>query len=325
MTYAKGSAIASADFNTFAGLTGSAAASAAAAQNKAGYLYGVGFGDRGYGQSVPSLSAVSAGSPVGQEWQNLRTILSTLASWQNTPATLLPPSTSFNAGANIVAHENDPPSSNAYDIQNLLALLDTNRLNYQVANMTLAANAASTTRASAWGSGAAQISCEFSVQFASEDAARYFFNTGGEIRIALAHPNTSSPQNSAWNTILNNSNFAFRANTSARLSGSYGTARAVGYYQLTTSYQTIIDGTGAFSSPYSSNSFLIQARALSIPGTNGGKGSQIYFRVILSDSFTSGFSDTVAAGTVATLSYLRAGAVLPTLPAAPTCTVVTAF
>lgn len=255
---------------------------------------------------------------VNQTWQNLRTVMSNLASWQNTATTLLPSVANVQTGAPAVAHEAGQTPS----VPNMLSLLDTNRLNYQIGNMTLTASAASTTRGSAWGGGNSSIDCEFSVQFASEDAARYFFNTGGEVRIALAHPNTSTPQNSAWNTILANSNFAFRANSSARLSGAYGAAQAVGYYQLTTAYQTIINGQSIFTSPYSSNSFVVQARAVSIVGSNGAKGSQIYFRVILTDSFTSAFSDSVASGTVATLSHLRAGALLPTLPAAPTCTVI---
>ena len=109
------------------------------------------------------------------------------------------------------------------------------------------------------------------------------------------------------------------------LTGSTGTAQNIGYYQLTTAYQTIHDGTNAGTGLYAANDYYVQARATSITGANGAKGAQIYFKVIFDDQHVSEYYDLVASGTNAVLSHLRAGAVLSTLPAAPTCAVVTAF
>jgi hypothetical protein len=323
MTYAKSSSITAADYNTFAGLTGTAAASAVAAQNKAGHLYGVGYGDRGYGQLTPALTGAIVGQAVGQEWQTLRTVMSNLATWQNTVVTLLPPSASLTSGASITAHERDAPSLNAYDFQDQLALLDTSRLNYIVGNMTLTSNVATTIRGTTWGAGATGITCEFSVTFASEDAARYFFNTGGEVRLSFQHADISTPRNASWNTVLNNLIIAFRANSSARLTGSYGTPAAIGYYQLTTAYQTIINGTDTGISPYTINDFVVNAKASTITGLNGAKGSVIMFQVILTDQQTNAFSDIVAAGTNVVLSHLRAVTTMGI--AAPSAAVTAAF
>lgn len=320
MSYAKQALIDANDYNSLAGITGAAAPSAAAATRIAGYLWGVGFGDRGYGQTAPALSNVSAGNIIAS-WANFQQILANLVSWQNTSTTLLPAASQFASGADIEAF----PTGQTPSVVDLLQLLDTNRLNYQIANMTLTNNAASSTRATSWGGGSTSITCEFTVSFASEDAARFFFNTGGEIRIALAHNNTTTSQNTAWRDILLNSNFAFRANTSARISGPHGTGTSVGYYQLTTAYQTIINGTGIFVSPYASNSFLLEARASTIVGLNGARGSILQFRVTLTDGYTSAFGDSVASGTSAVLSHFRAGAGLSTLPAAPTCSTLTNF
>ena len=80
MTYSNGLTIQAADYNSLAGATGTAASSGVAAQNRAGYLWGVGYGDRGYGQTIPALSPVSA-SNVDQGWTNLQGVLSGLASW----------------------------------------------------------------------------------------------------------------------------------------------------------------------------------------------------------------------------------------------------
>lgn len=323
MTYAKGSNVLASDFNVFAGVTGTAAASSAAAQNKAGYLFGVGYGDRGYGQASPTLTVKNAGDAIGQEWQTLRTIMSSLASWQATPTTLLPPSSSLTVSSTVIAHEQDAPSSNSYDFQNLLVALDTNRFNYQVGNMTLTNNVSATTRATTWGAGAGGITAEFSVAFSSEDAARYFFNTGGEIRMSLSHPSTLTSRDSSWNTVLNNLVVAFKANSSSRLTGSYGTAQSVGYYQLTTAYQTILNGLNSGIGAYTTNDFTVSAKAITINGTNGAKGSVVYFRVQLVDEQSNAFSDIVQSGTTASISHLRATSTysIPT----PTVTIATAF
>ena len=313
MTYLANNTIQAADYNNFAGLTGSVAASAAIATAKAGYLYGVGFGDRGYGQTAPALSAVSVGQSVGQEWQNLRTVMASLASWQGTSAATLPASGSFNAGAAITAHS---------AISTLLSTLDSNRLNYQAGNMSLG-TMTSSTRASTWGGGTGSITCEFQITFSSEDHARYFFNTGGELRVSLNHPSTATARDISWNTILSGLNVAFRANTSARIGGSYGTAVGIGYYQLTTTYQTILNGTNSGTGAYTVNDFVVQARATSIAGVNGAKGSVIQIRVILTDEQTNAFQDIVQSGTSATLQQLRATSVFPV--ATPSASVVTAF
>jgi hypothetical protein len=318
MTYAKNSVITAADYNTFAGVTGSAAASSAAATNVAGYLWGIGYGDRGYGASSPNLVAVSTGNCIASVgWTNLQNAISNLATHQGTATTLLPPSSLMNAGAAVVAHST--ASGNAYDFATMLSLVDTNRFTYDILNMTLTSSAASSTRATAWST---SIQAIFTLTFTDENAARYFFNSGGDIRISLSHPDVSTPQNSSWNSILNNFTMAFAAHATTRLSGSYGSAQSVGYYELSTTYQTIVDGSNTGTGAYATNDFLIEAAAASITGLNGAKGSVINFRITLTDEYT-GFSDVVSSGTVATLGHLRS-TTLPNITA-PSCAVTLNF
>jgi hypothetical protein len=478
--YVKGALVGAQDYNDLAGVTGTAATDAVVASEKAGYLWGVGYGDRGYGQSTPALTAHSAGSLV-PAWANLREALLRLTTWQDTSDDDLPPSTALAAGAPIAAltrgyilrnhdfqtgvltpwtstnssdqtwsvvsgadHNGTTKSllqsvaiagaasqgrfvnpviphsvgsglslpgktirargwakrvagngqaqlvviyrnnstlngatstvfttssdwtllevtgtvpadttridfefrnpggseettsqfddaqffleSSAQSIPDLLALLDENRLNYDIANMTLASSAASSTRSTAWSN---TITCEFSVTFASENAARYFHNTGGEIRIALEHPSTATSQDQNWHDVLDDLVVAFRANESVRLSGSTGTATGVGYYDLTTSYQTILDGTNSGSGAYSTNDYLVEAKADTITGLNGAKGSEIWFRVTLADQHANVHFDEVSSGTNAVLSHLRATAtgsdLLTSAIAAPSCAVETDF
>ena len=292
MTYLANNNIQASDYNTFAGVTGSAAASAAAATAKAGHLYGIGFGDRGYGQSTPSLVAKVAGDVVGQEWQTLRTVMVNLANWQNTSIATLPAAASFNAGAAITAHS---------AISSLLSSLDTNRLNSQAVNMATSSLITST-RATTWGAGSSSIVCELRVAFADENQARYFFNTGGELRVSLIHPSTLTARDQSWNTVLNNLTIALRAHTSVRTSGSYGAAQNLGFYELLTTDQTILNGTNTGITPYGVNDFTVAARVQSVAGLNGGNGTAVVFRVTLTDEQTNGFSDIVQSGTAATVS-----------------------
>ena len=319
MSYAKGSVAQASDYNALAGITASAAANSAAAQKVAGYLWGVGYGDRGYGQTSPALANVSVGA-VDQNWANLQTILNNMATWQNTATTGMPTAANLAAGAVTAAY----PTGNSPSLVDFLSTLDTNRLNYITGNMTLTSSVATNTRATTWGLSGGSITGTFTVTFASADAARYFFNTGGEIRIALAHPNTSTTRDADWNTVLSGLVVAVRANASARLTGSYGTAQAVGYYQLTGSNQAILSDT-VFPSPYTTNSFYVYA-SVSGAASNGGPGNVITFTITLNDTYYTAQDTTgVHAGTNAVLSHLRAGSVLSVLPAAPTCAVGTNF
>lgn len=321
MAYIKNSAIAGTDYNSLAGSTADAAASAVAATNRAGHIWGVGFGDRGYGMTTPSVATKSAGAVVAREWDELRSVINSISSWQNTPMPLTPPVSAFAQGAPIVAHERDAPSLNTYDLPDMVALLDTNRFNYQLANMALTASALTTTRTTVWGAGGGVITAQMTVDFQSENAARYFFNTGGDIRIGLNHPITSSPIDSYWNSILNNLSISLRARQTVALSGTFGTGTAIGYYNLLPTYQTVYGGFNLGSGAYSTNDFYIEAKVNSVVGLNGGNGTSITFRIFLVDEQTK--AATVAAGTTATLSYLRAasGIVRP----APIVTLDTPF
>lgn len=305
MTYATGNPISASDFNTFARSTSIAAASAIDGQYAAGFLWGVGYGDRGYGQTSPSLEAAVANLAIGQEWQNLRTVINNLAAWQGTSLTMLPPSTSFTAGNPIIPH----PANTATSFADALTLVYNNRLNYQPGNTSLTTASSSTRLLTPWGSGLTGIACEFTINFASENAARFFFNTGGDLRVAMTGTPTSSPQNLAWANLLNGLSIAFKANTTTKLTSGTtvaGTANAIGYYQLTTAFQPIFDASNAGGGLYSANDFIIYAKAVSIAGTSGAKGNSIVLRVELTDQHTNAFSDSVLPGTTATLSYLKA-------------------
>jgi hypothetical protein len=324
MTYAKGSNILATDLNVFIGPNdvSTAYATAAAATGKVAALYGVGFGDRGYGQTTPTLVPVSAGSAIqASKWVELRTALNTMATFQGTATTLLPPASEFVAGSEVKAQV---PATTSYNIQAVVDLVDNNRLNANAANMSIVNGSVTSTRTTAWGTAATpSIVSEFRATFASENAARFFFNSGGTLNMSFSHGNTSTPQDSNWNSILSAlGTIAIGARGTTR-SGSGATPVARGYYDLTTTQQTIFSGSLG-SGAYSSNSISITAAVANVAGLNGGNGTSVILRITLTDGHTNAASDSVAATTQVSLGYRKAASVLTGI-GAPTFTVNTAF
>lgn len=310
MSYAQGQNIAASDYN---GLTGGQAptvafASSAAATQKVSALLGVGFGDRGYGQTTPALSALASGNAItAAKWADLRTAIANMASHQGTATTLLPPASEFVAGKAVKA---EVSATSSYDFATMIANIDSNRLNTNSgASMTLTSNALTITRASNWGGGNNGITAVATVSFTSENAARYFFNSGGEIRFAISHPSGSTQDNN-WNSSLASvGTVAFKAHSTTRTGSAGSPSSGIGYYELTTTDQTILSGNIG-SGAYSTNSISVSARAASITGANGAKGSSIIFTITLSDSHSNVYSDICAAGTAVTFAHLKATAVL---------------
>lgn len=306
MTYAKGSNISASDLNGFIGANNvsTAYASAAAATGKVAALLGVGYGDRGYGQTTPALAPVSIGDPISTtQWVNLRVALAKIAAFQGVDPGSIPPASEFDVGSPIKA---EVFATTPYDFPYVISSLDSNRLVAPVGSLSLVANVKSSIRGASWGTnGTPNIVAEFTASFASEDATRYFFNTGGTLNFALGHGDTSTPQNANWTSILNAlGTISFGAKTTAR-TGTGGATNAIGYYNLTTAAQTIFSGTIG-TGAYSANTINVTALAENVTGVNGGNGSRIRIRVTLGDAHANSFSDIVGPGTSIALGYRKA-------------------
>jgi hypothetical protein len=154
------------------------------------------------------------------------------------------------------------------------------------------------------------------VTFANGDAARYFFNSGGQLAMTVSHPNGSG-----INLLLNNlcsnvgtvvlsapsSGTATIAGTSysgVQRVGGGGNAPTVstnsGYYALTSSnaniyYQTASTGP----SGYLSTNINIFAKTNGTVGSNGDRGNVITITTVW-DEIPNGL--TVSTGSVTTLT-----------------------
>lgn len=325
MAYIKGNSASALDYNTFVGANDitSAYASSVAATQKVAALLGIGYGDRGYGQASPSLAPITSGHAYSiNSWLNLRNAIATMASFQGTATTLLPPTTAYVSGSKIIA---EVPATTAYDIPTMIANIDNNRFNTNSgASLSVTNGSLVVTRATAWGGGSTAITAEVTATFPSENAARFFFNSGGAINLILANPNTSTTQNLNWNTVLAALGTISIGASSTTRSGSGGTPIALGYYGLTSAYQTVFNGTDIGTGAYTLNSVLVQALSLNIVGLNGGKGTAVKIGITLTDGHTNTFSDLVALGTNASFGYKKAAVGLTGI-ASPTFATVTNF
>ena len=129
----------------------------------------------------------------------------------------------------------------------------------------------SATRSSSWSS---NVSSTVVVDFGTVDQCRFFFNSGGKIRLYSARTGGSSTaQNAAWTSLL-----------SAVGSRDFSVSSSgVSFYQLTNSYQTFYTSTS--SSPYASNRFTIDVKC-NVADNSGGTTNQLTFRITWLDSYT---------------------------------------
>lgn len=281
MAFRVGDIISAADLNTFV-------------NDINNNLLGTGSGTTGYGQTL--LSTVSPGQTItATQWRDLRNAIETAAVHQGTSVNI-PPLTELDPGDDVEAFES--LDGKPTDIDSSLAAVIANRLQSDPAQRSTV-SIGTATRTSAWSS---TIDATVRVQFASEDDARFFFNTGGVIEFDGDHPNSGSQpnQDDAWRDIFDNYVGELQLNyNSFSRGGTRGSVNSVGYYGLGTSFTTVYNGTNIGDGAYSSNDVTVQARVLNVTGTNGGNGDTVEFQITLSDDHpsTSGSYDTVATGT----------------------------
>lgn len=311
MAYVKNSTILASDLNTFL------------AQTRA--IYGVGSGDSGYGQTAITQPDVAVGDIIrGTHWANMRNMLAVCLNHQagSLPVTL-PPANLLAVPETIFAHETDAPSSNAYDVNGHITTATAQRLIAGPTSMTVTNNAHTVTRSTNWN---ANISTTVDVGFGSEDAARYFFNSGGQIRLVMANPNGSSSQDVSWRNVLASQigTFTLSAHSSANSGTTNYSSSSVGFYEIATTATTVLSALNVGGGAYAANDVIITAQVLNRTGTRGGNGNTIRFVITLRDEHANAFYDSVSSGTNVVFSHSRATLHLTGI-AVPTFATITNF
>ena len=176
--------------------------------------------------------------------------------------------------------------NNSYTLfESLATNINTNRNTISAGRLTTGATASSYVRTTSWN--ATRVG-NFTVTFASINAARHFFNTGGAVQIDM-NVTAGTTKNDDWNTLFNtNMGTLTFANLDSSRSGSGGTlTSSVCYTTLTTTFQTVYTTTA--TGTYDTNNFNIQVRFTDVSNL------VIEFQITLNDAAVGNVDEDVGA------------------------------
>lgn len=129
--------------------------------------------------------------------------------------------------------------------------------------------------------------------FTSFNSARYFFNSGGAILISMALTGGSTGNAANWVSLFNRMGTVILDLDTTYQTGTDGAPSAIGYYNLTTTWQQIFIQSGP-GYVYSDNEIEINAR-------RSASGNYIEIQVVLNDDHIG----TVDGTTTATFQYKK--------------------
>ena len=181
MAYVSTGLIQAADYNGFVNLTAGANVNA---------TWSTGTTSAGYGQTA--ISSVSASGVVtAVNWASLVNTIASMASHQGTAITARTAPVTGNTVSILTALNTD--ITNCYNNRGNAAAVGTQFTGWTGTNSLTAGRVA----------GAWSISFNNTVTFASADAARYFFNAGGIVKIDVSKTATGNTGDPEWNDLAN--------------------------------------------------------------------------------------------------------------------------
>jgi hypothetical protein len=292
MSYAQFASIDASDFNTLVG------GNPTTTSGTLNAVWATGGGAFGYGQTA--LANVTVGQTVAStgQWATLVANTASAATHQGSSITAV---TAPVAGGTITFLSAIPTN---------LTTISTNKLNAATQGSTGTPN--TVTRGTTWSSA---LTFTHTATFANGDAARYFFNSGGQLKLTFAQPNGTSMAN-AYNSLANacgtlvisapSSGTITVAGTSytgfTKIGGS-GTPSPyttnTGYYALTTSNANVFLQTTGTPAGYTTSFINVLVKSNGTQGSNGDAGSVITIYTVW-DEIPNGL--TVTAGSAVTLT-----------------------
>jgi hypothetical protein len=273
MSYAQFDLIQATDYNTLVGTNPNTTS------GTLNTVWSTGGTTAGYGQTA--LATVAVAQTVGaNEWANLVNRTSNSATHQGTSIT----SVTAPVAGNVVTFVSAIPTN--------LTTIYNSRLNAATQGATTANTA---TFGSTW---SAALTFTHTVTFANGDAARYFFNSGGQLKLTCSNPNSTAGINLLFNNLCSNvGTIVQSAPTSGAVTisgvsyngitkiGGGGNAPTIsagsGYYAMTTSNATVFTQTASTGpSGYLGTFIRVIARSNGTQGSNGDSGSVITLHTI---------------------------------------------
>jgi hypothetical protein len=240
-------------------------------RNKIIGVMGIGAGSFGYGQTLIS-SAVAVGNTVTKaQWDQLRFDIFNALLHQTGSS----PSISQATIGDVITFGLTRPNSQ-YD-----TLSDTarnNRFNVGSGRFLENFGVSSATLTTAW---KVSVQNTFTITFPNANSARYFFNSGGQLKVRTSRTGGSSTaQNTSWTNILSGS--GTRLFGGQLPSTGFSPMNGTNFYRLTSGFQTYYTTTG--SNPYASNRYSLQA-ACNVADNSAGAANIVYIRVVLDDPY----------------------------------------
>jgi hypothetical protein len=305
MAYTSGGLIQALDYNlfTWGGNTTGTYANVAGQPNLA-WVYGTGKGYAGYGQPISALTTVTGGaggSTVSAlQWSTFIYMLNLVLGHQGGATNRLASGSNIGivTGATITQFAN---------------------VQAQVANVVSNCNLAASQGATITGSnftynfiagnvGAVNVpakqteylgSVSRTVTFASGDAARYFFNAGGQLNFVIASVtnSTGKTKGTDWITVLQTyiNTVTYKANTAVRTGTGGGNlkvvANAAGYWGSNTTSQIICNVSSTATSTgnwYDNDWAAVLANVNSPSGANLDNGNNVTFTLALKQAPMTG-------------------------------------
>jgi hypothetical protein len=294
MTYAQYNSITAADYDSLVG-NNTVGPVLDASLNK---VWAIGNANAGYGQ--PAVLNVAVGNTVGNlEWDSLINTTRTAASHQGSTITsVTAPST-----GNTIAY--------LAGVTNNIVTIYNNRLN-AVAQGSTSSN--TITNSSPWTN---NLVFTQNAYFANGDAARYFFNAGGQLVITCSHPTGTAVDNVFHNLAANIGNVTLSSPTGGTITiagnsfsgiskvGGGGQTPTVladdGYYALSAGNANVFTQIDGVDATFSASYINIKVKTNGTVGTNGDNGNIITFYTTWQE-VPSG--TTVSAGTTTTLTAI---------------------
>ena len=254
MAYQAGDPILDDEYNTFVNNSSS----------PFGLNHFAGTGSTVYGLGESAVATVSAGDTINaSHWNTLFTNMSTIAG--HTGDTLT--SRSAVSAGDAIAIKNAVATDSATLAASVAAGCPS------TSAVTTSSTLQNPQSSSTW---TGTFTTEVNINFASANAMRFFFNAGGKVRIDPVRVGNggasgASGKDGKWDDVYNAvGNFDIKSTTCTR-SGSGETedshATSTGFYDLTTSYQTLLQISDN-TYPYTANNIKIEAKLDASPGSS---------------------------------------------------------
>lgn len=255
MAYQAGDTILDDEYNTFVNNSSS----------PFGYNHFAGTGSLNYGLGETHIATVSpgAGSIQASEWNSLFTGLSNIGTHTGTTLTSR---AAVSAGDTIAIK-----AAVATDLAACAAAVAAG--SPSTTALTTSGILQQPASSSTWTN---SFTTQVSATFSSADNMRFFFNAGGKLRIDPIRTGNggadgTSGKDTAWDSIYNAVGNLDVAATSCTRSGTGETqdsfASSTGFFDLTTSYQTLLQISDA-DYPYTANNVKIEAKLDASPGSS---------------------------------------------------------